>query len=114
MILIKGMEMPTCCDKCFYRQFCDVYGKQVRKIVDSRNEQVFDIFNEMRLADCPLVALPEHGEKCCGNCRWCQERHYEEEGEQPYIKRKCTNKYGLTPNYSVYEYDYCSRWETSE
>lgn len=57
------------------------------------------------------VELPPHGEKYCSNCKWCHEGHYEEEGEQPYIKRKCSNKYGLNPNYSVYEHDYCSRWE---
>lgn len=55
-----------------------------------------------------------HREKRCGTCKHCYEGHYENKGEKPYIKRKCTNKYGLNNGYSIYENDFCSRWEATE
>lgn len=50
----------------------------------------------------------------CSNCKWCHEKHYEEKGDEPYIKRVCENKYGLNKNYAIYEHDFCSRWESKE
>lgn len=51
-------------------------------------------------------------QKICGNCKWCHEGHYEEEGANPpYIKRSCLNKYGLTNCFEVYPDDFCSKWE---
>ena len=62
MALIIKADMPTCCDKCFFNLRCPVYARQVQKIWESKHEQVFDVFGEMRLADCPLVEIPdEHG-----------------------------------------------------
>ncbi len=50
----------------------------------------------------------------CEKCKHCYEGHYEEKGEKPYIKRHCTNKYGLNNEYQVHEWDYCSRFEAKE
>lgn len=50
----------------------------------------------------------------CEKCKYCYEGHYEEKGEKPYIKRHCTNKYGLNNEYQVHEWDYCSRFEAKE
>lgn len=61
-ILIKGMEMPKSCDRCLYRGFCSAHARQVQKIMESDADQVFDIFGEMRLKDCPLVEIPPHGD----------------------------------------------------
>ena len=63
MALIIKADMPTCCDKCFFNLRCPAYARQVQKIWESKHEQVFDVFGEMRLTDCPLVEIPnEHGE----------------------------------------------------
>jgi hypothetical protein len=45
----------------------------------------------------------------CKNCKYCEEAHYEEEGEKPYIKLKCK-----WSNYSHQPNDYCSYGERSE
>lgn len=58
-VLIKGMEMPKNCDRCFYTRFCSAHARRVQKIMESDADQVFDVFGEMRLGDCPLVELPE-------------------------------------------------------
>lgn len=42
----------------------------------------------------------------CKDCRYCEERHYEEEGEKPYIKLSCK-----WSNYSHQPNDYCSLGE---
>lgn len=45
----------------------------------------------------------------CKDCRYCEECHYEEEGEKPYIKLKCKwSNYSRQPN------DYCSYGERRE
>ena len=43
-VLIKGMEMPTCCAGCCLDRFCKHWD-----IVPYRHE------------DCPLVPVPKHG-----------------------------------------------------
>jgi hypothetical protein len=45
----------------------------------------------------------------CKDCRYCEEAHYEEEGEKPYIKLKCK-----WSNYSHQPNDYCSYGERKE
>ena len=45
----------------------------------------------------------------CKDCRYCEECHYEEEGEKPYIKLKCK-----WSNYSHQPNDYCSIGERRE
>lgn len=42
----------------------------------------------------------------CKDCKYCEECHYEEEGEEPYIKLKCK-----WSNYSRQSNDYCSYGE---
>lgn len=60
-ILIKNIEIPSCCDKCFYVKKCSAYEVKLRKMAENEHEQIFDVFGEMRLNDCPLVALSPHG-----------------------------------------------------
>ena len=47
----------------------------------------------------------------CGECIHKRDFHYEEPGEEPYIKSICENKYGLTKGYQVHDLDFCSRAE---
>lgn len=45
----------------------------------------------------------------CKDCQYCVERHYEEDGEQPYIKLTCKwSSYSHSPN------DFCSYGERKE
>lgn len=52
-VLIKGMEIPTCCQECpfNYNAICQVAPKTPRPTVE---------FNKRR-KDCPLVPVPPHG-----------------------------------------------------
>ena len=61
-LIIKG-DMPTCCDRCFYSSRCFVYSQTVQKLLVSNHEQLFDVFGEVRLKDCPILGeIPdEHG-----------------------------------------------------
>lgn len=58
-ILIIGMEMPKTCSQC---PLCYDYMKC--SLRDGRFSHMGESFDccEMRLADCPLVELPEHGD----------------------------------------------------
>lgn len=50
----------------------------------------------------------------CKDCRFVREKHYEKDGEKPYIKSVCTNKFGLNNTYQVHADDFCSRAELKE
>ncbi len=47
----------------------------------------------------------------CKDCRYYEEHHYERDGEPPYIKGKCGNKFGLNHQYMVHPEEFCSRGE---
>ena len=51
----------------------------------------------------------------CKYCKHIKEQHYEREGEKPYIKYVCGNRFGIS-NYSQVnpELDFCSRFEEKE
>ena len=51
----------------------------------------------------------------CKFCKHLAENHYEKEGEKPYIKYVCRNRFGIS-DYSQIEpeIDYCSRFEEKE
>lgn len=51
----------------------------------------------------------------CKYCKHLAENHYEKEGEKPYIKYVCRNRFGIS-DYSQIEpeIDYCSRFEEKE
>ena len=64
-VLIKGMEMPECCDVCAFSDWSNLHQTACCKLIGY--EPCFDDFsheyNERRSDDCPLVALPEkHGD----------------------------------------------------
>ena len=61
-ILIKGMEMPSCCDKCFFVKKCSAHAVQLKKMSESEHEQIFDVFGEIRLKGCHLIPVPEHND----------------------------------------------------
>lgn len=50
----------------------------------------------------------------CKNCRFVREKHYENNGEKPYKKTVCGNKFGLNNTYTVRDDDFCSRAELKE
>ena len=47
----------------------------------------------------------------CKDCKHKKDHHYENPGEEPYIKSTCENKYGLVKDYQVHDWDFCSRVE---
>lgn len=51
----------------------------------------------------------------CEYCKHLTEQHYEKEGEKPYIKYVCGNRFGIS-DYSqvIPEMDFCSRFEEKE
>lgn len=59
-ILIKGMEMPSCCEECSFNQSHEANPWTTWETCRILDKDTDDI-GEGRLADCPLVALPEHG-----------------------------------------------------
>lgn len=64
-----------------------------------------------------LEALPSADVKpvvYCRDCKYYEEHHYEREGEPPYIKGKCGNKFGLNRQYMVHLEEFCSRGERRE
>ena len=63
LINAKYVEMPECCNRCFFSDFCIAHKKQVWKMKESKHEQVFDVFGEMRLDGCPLVEVEPLVEK---------------------------------------------------
>lgn len=61
----------------------------------------------MRLIDADVVPVVR-----CEKCMYCHEAHYENPGEPPYIKRRCTNKYAMANSgYAVLEDGFCSYGE---
>lgn len=51
----------------------------------------------------------------CEKCMYCHEAHYENPGEPPYIKRRCTNKYAMANSgYAVLEDGFCSYGERGD
>ena len=55
-VLIKGMEMPSCCDDCWA---LDEYGDYpVCRITEEQRGYYFRI-REERMDKCPLVPVPE-------------------------------------------------------
>ena len=59
-ILIKGMEMPSCCGNCQFNQFHEANPWTTWYSCMFLNKDT-DAVGNNRLADCPLVALPPHG-----------------------------------------------------
>lgn len=55
-ILIKNMEMPSCCGSCPF--LYSHYGNMGCRFVG----RVEEIFSPNRPKDCPLVSIPEHGD----------------------------------------------------
>lgn len=58
-VLIRGMEMPKGC------AFCRIVKRNGKKMVCPLLDEEWDIHDPMsadhRLADCPLVHVPQHG-----------------------------------------------------
>ena len=54
-ILIKYMEMPSCCSSCPF--LYAHYGEMGCRFVG----RIKEIFSPNRPKDCPLVPVPEHG-----------------------------------------------------
>lgn len=55
-ILIKNMEMPSCCGSCPF--LYSHYGNMGCRFVG----RVEEIFSPNRPKDCPLIPVPEHGD----------------------------------------------------
>lgn len=105
MIAIKDMEMPKSCAECDFRK-SDPYSGEVycSKAIGSNTI----IYEKERLKNCPLVEIVT-----CQDCKYCEEVHYEDEGEPPYVKLKC-NSTRNTRFYRVEEDFYCGDGERRE
>lgn len=65
--------------------------------------------NYERLYGSPEAAVDAVPVVRCKKCMYCHEAHYENPGEPPYIKRRCTNKYAMANSgYAVLEDGFCS------
>ena len=70
-ILIKNMEMPSCCEECpFMKKVCDIYCTDKKTGVKTPYHYInscsltgswFDPFSDDSPEPCPLIPLPEHG-----------------------------------------------------
>ena len=58
-ILIPNMEMPKRCLDC---RFCDDNGDYPLCIITETQKGYTFIEKDIRMDDCPLIALPEHGD----------------------------------------------------
>ena len=54
-ILIKGLEMPSCCNSCPF--LYAHYGEMGCRFVG----RIKEIFSPNRPKNCPLIPVPEHG-----------------------------------------------------
>lgn len=68
-VYIKGMEMPTSCDKCIYSAWSNFYQIYVCNAVRKNEPVLFDgkqtkstAVSSARADNCPLVPVPEHGD----------------------------------------------------
>ena len=86
--------MSTCKD-CIHYEICEIMSDQygISKVPSCQcgfYKNTADVVEVVR----------------CKDCRYCEEHHYEEEGENPYIKLGCK-----WSNYSHQPNDYCSLGE---
>ena len=69
-VLIRGMEMPTSCDKCIYSAWSNFYQIYACNAVRENEPVLFDgkqtkstaCVRSARADNCPLVHVPEHGD----------------------------------------------------
>ena len=91
--------MAQSCDKCFHHNICVLWSTS-DLVEDEAHKYCFDNFIDV--ADVVKVVR-------CKDCKYCEERHYEENGEMPYIKLTCK-----WSNYSHLPNDFCSLGERKE
>ena len=68
-VYIKGMEMPTSCDKCVYSAWsnfyqiyvCDAVRKNDPVLFDGKQTKSTAVARSARADNCPLVPVPPHG-----------------------------------------------------
>lgn len=87
-----------------YKDLRDVVLFRAEISLAARQEvlRVLDEFEANRTS--PVVYCPE--------CKYCHEAHYEDPGEPPYIKLRCTNKYSAAnSSYRRMPNDFCSYGE---
>lgn len=60
-ILIKNMEMPSCCGNCHFNQFHEANPWTTWYTCMFLKKDTDDTGNG-RLAGCPLIPVPEHGD----------------------------------------------------
>lgn len=57
-IIIKGMDMPSCCGEC---RFLDDYGDYPCCIITDEQRGYNFRIREKRMDHCPLISFPSHG-----------------------------------------------------
>jgi len=86
------------CRECIHHLMCAVYAPNFDDVL-ANGETCSEFKNEANFVE--VVR--------CKDCLYCEEYHYEEEGENPYIKLKCK-----WSNYSRQYNDYCSLGEKKD
>lgn len=86
------------CKDCIHHVVCAVYAPNFDDVL-ANGENCSEFKNESDFVE--VVR--------CKDCLYCEECHYEEEGESPYIKLKCK-----WSNYSRQSNDYCSLGEKKD
>ena len=97
-VLIKGMEMPTSCDKCpfldYEEGFCFASG--IKHQIESYGEW-YELalcpggIKDSRHEDCPLVLVPEHGDLIDRDALGMNYIHIRDDGMKIYTQRAIDN-----------------------
>ena len=65
MILIKDMEMPKCCNECFYAKECKTFELNILNMLASKDSSIqistLLINTFARLPECPLIEVEPYG-----------------------------------------------------
>ena len=61
-ILIKNVELPKNCNKCFYVNHCESHAIKMGELLRSGCENFIAEFRKGKLEGCPLIEVTTHGE----------------------------------------------------
>ena len=61
-VLIKGMKMPECCDKCFFAAWSNLHQTAWCDLKSGPTFSDYSVeYRTKRANFCPLVEVPQHG-----------------------------------------------------
>ena len=103
-VVVRGMEMPECCDVCIFSDWSNLSQTASCKLKEY--EPCFDDFSneyKSKRADfCPLVALPERRPSDNYIGEWIFHQDWKDDGECPYECNWCGRTFDYDMNYCGY------------